>query len=1146
MARTTKTRTAATGSNGFTPAQLEALSGLVERSTYKKKLEEAKPGTPWFKKLFSFLSTGETSSSVYAALEGKNPAEEYGKNLIRDIRGMGYEDKTYADVLEKVGMPKLALSEMMPWAYSDTGQGVKLKKNGFMDITARGVAGLAGDIFLDPKTYLTFGGSAIAKISNLTKEGKAVKSLAQSQIDDVIKLGGDDMIDVVNKINLDTEKLLKSNKDLYLTGLKFMGKEIVPRAKVLAPGRYLDSTFQHIPVLNQIYGGAKSGVQDVFKYGADILRKGKDAGEVGSQTAETYVALKQALPKRQKELIAKTYASLKELHKVFKKEVPNGTRDDFGRMIYKKMEGAIDDLGIAPEGKGEFIDNLVNSFQEFNTGFLAGENKSIGALNKDPLEAITNYVARITTKEGNDWLAKQKKLSFQGRAISTGANSDKERLYSKFVDEKTGEEIVAKPRAMGWLPFKREVEANAITDRVLPMVARREKEISKLQTALKNLNIKGLKTSLKTTKVELPGKVATLKTTPKTIKLGTAELKNRETAKYINNLISLPNKDVKRINKLIGTREKWAGDLWKEIQDLATEAQTKVAALPDADMWWKDADGNILKRSGIATADEVEEIMKKEGFKGQFFERDPFAITYGRGAMSAKKIAANEFYNNVSDSFGIKGTVYDEPWRNPDTRKMTTKKAIMEDTVDGIRYVDPSGEGRGLTMFPEGTLLPDFIVADLQKTKKLFDDEEVGNKLLQGYDKIINEWKGSVYGWYPASHGRNLIGALYNNWLAGMKPFDPAYKQGMEIVRGADGFVTTNAGLKIPYKVVRDQILAKGVVGQSGMLDAVRFYKEFDPNKFKQFRNFPVTAMEAVENSVRTPLFVKALKEGSSFDDAAKQVFKYHFDYAPEALSTFEKQVLRRFIPFYRWTRGNIPLQLEQMIAQPGKFGATFKALQQASDKDGRVQMDLLPGYTQNDINISRGGQTVNGLGIPPVQMFQYMKEPINQFLSGLTPFVKIPVELKTGFNTFKEKAILDDDSGKFADNYPQPVKDWLQYDQKEVIKKDGTKFTITTVDPMRKYWLYALPTGRLASIFSSTMGEDEKNKLLYNISGIKSFEYDMQRLKDTQESNFEKAIVDILVGEGIMGEMPYIFSGSKEEAGLAAPKKRTKRSDKK
>jgi hypothetical protein len=41
------------------------------------------------------------------------------------------------------------------------------------------------------------------------------------------------------------------------------------------------------------------------------------------------------------------------------------------------------------------------------------------------------------------------------------------------------------------------------------------------------------------------------------------------------------------------------------------------------------------------------------------------------------------------------------------------------------------------------------------------------------------------------------------------------------------------------------------------------------------------------------------------------------FDYAD--LSDFEAQVLRRIVPFYVWSRNNIPLQVRAIMLEPGK-----------------------------------------------------------------------------------------------------------------------------------------------------------------------------------------------------------------------------------
>ncbi len=41
----------------------------------------------------------------------------------------------------------------------------------------------------------------------------------------------------------------------------------------------------------------------------------------------------------------------------------------------------------------------------------------------------------------------------------------------------------------------------------------------------------------------------------------------------------------------------------------------------------------------------------------------------------------------------------------------------------------------------------------------------------------------------------------------------------------------------------------------------------------------------------------------------------------------------------------------------------------------------------------------------------KFLTDPTRTFLSGLTPAIKIPMEVRTNFNTFKDKQITEDKS---------------------------------------------------------------------------------------------------------------------------------------
>src|SRR3990167_7829721 len=117
-----------------------------------------------------------------------------------------------------------------------------------------------------------------------------------------------------------------------------------------------------------------------------------------------------------------------------------------------------------------------------------------------------------------------------------------------------------------------------------------------------------------------------------------------------------------------------------------------------------------------------------------------------------------------------------------------------------------------------------------------------------------------------------------------------------------------------------------GVVAQPGCLDVMReVEKDIGKRRVGKLMDLPKGAMEITETRLRLPLFIDRLINGDAPEDAAKAVFQFHFDYAPEGLAKFEQNVMKRLMPFYRWTRGNIPLQLEQMAKQPGKYAAIGK-----------------------------------------------------------------------------------------------------------------------------------------------------------------------------------------------------------------------------
>ena len=390
----------------------------------------------------------------------------------------------------------------------------------------------------------------------------------------------------------------------------------------------------------------------------------------------------------------------------------------------------------------------------------------------------------------------------------------------------------------------------------------------------------------------------------------------------------------------------------------------------------------------------------------RLFEEDAFKAFAARKAEHIKATKTYDFLTNIGKEFGRAANIVTKEVKSPITGKISTKEVVKPVFENGIKYVESA--------VPQlkGVLLPEPIVKHVDDTYRVLTDEDATKKFLGLYDKALGFWKGSVTGWFPAFHVRNSIGGMFNNWIAGVK--SPArYLQGDQIARGIEGTITTKLGTKYSYGQIRELANKLGVTGQPGYLDVMReVEKDIGKGPVAKLMDTPKRAMEVVENRLRLPLFVDRIIKGDAPDEAAKAVFQFHFDYAPEALTSFEKNIMKRLLPFYRWTRGNIPLQFEQMVRQPGKYAAIGKLTEnlQTDKEKAKQEFQYLPPYMREGLPVRLGekdgfSQYLYGLGLPVEDINRIWKgdakRTVQSMVGELSPILKYPIEVGTGQNLF-------------------------------------------------------------------------------------------------------------------------------------------------
>ena len=262
---------------------------------------------------------------------------------------------------------------------------------------------------------------------------------------------------------------------------------------------------------------------------------------------------------------------------------------------------------------------------------------------------------------------------------------------------------------------------------------------------------------------------------------------------------------------------------------------------------------------------------------------------------------------------------------------------------------------------PMGTIFqgPKQMVESMQAAER-FVARGGAKAFFRKYDKLHNLLRGYMI-MKPGFHGRNFMSAVFMNHLAGMnwssyRRFMRAYWkfQEEEAVRlgmpdraskmrkamKARGINPSNVSAEhVDY--VR-QLADSGALGGAGAQVASEFVDTGARKGSKAFtvkiggkkvdlwgainptssQNLPLRLSKnfgmATETFVRGSLGFDTLLKGDSVDSAFENVMKFHFDY--DDLSDFERNVVKKVVPFYTWTRKNLPLMFEMAARRPAVF----------------------------------------------------------------------------------------------------------------------------------------------------------------------------------------------------------------------------------
>jgi len=365
--------------------------------------------------------------------------------------------------------------------------------------------------------------------------------------------------------------------------------------------------------------------------------------------------------------------------------------------------------------------------------------------------------------------------------------------------------------------------------------------------------------------------------------------------------------------------------------------------------------------------------------------------------------------------------------------------------LDGTKGWGPWKMASGNAELDEG------VLAAMSAFQKMNSPRDI-NKWLRGYDKMLNWMKAGMIA-TPGFVERNVFGAMFNAWLDGIPPtaiirsanltasfgsqtqvenqtFMNVVRQAVASGKGrtvngvkygpdelqnyltlmeqgvrGGGMVTRH--VRVPAAGLREAAADNLWVGTKQAAETITRPVAFWKSNFWYYNMVRSANMQA-EDVIRLGIGVEAMRWGATADEALERIARSQFDYSE--LTTWERNVAQRVIPFYTWTRKNLPYQMQKFATQPASYNRLLAAkrnLELGSEEEG-----VVPDWFVQPFGIRlpwkySGGTVYTVPDLPFQDLFRFdptgpegLKGVWDQFMWQVSPVAKVPIE-----TLFKTKA---------------------------------------------------------------------------------------------------------------------------------------------
>lgn len=347
----------------------------------------------------------------------------------------------------------------------------------------------------------------------------------------------------------------------------------------------------------------------------------------------------------------------------------------------------------------------------------------------------------------------------------------------------------------------------------------------------------------------------------------------------------------------------------------------------------------------------------------------------------------NEFRGRLQDRMG--STVADElgittkkpspgPTGEELARQLDEAQLVAWDPGTG-KLLDPADVTRDSAVLPAGLY---------EQVKKYTAAREPG-LLLKVYDKATGGWKHTVLALSPRWHVGNIVGnAALATLGAGLTPAQIAKNVGeaRRLVKAMDG----GGDVPAQHEAALRRLIASGFHNPD-------LAKVEGRTKLGRLINRSYRFNGYVDNVNRTMVYLAKNKSGVSAEAAVGMALKASGDFSK--MTPFERNVVRRVVPFYAWQRHITRLALSLPIEHPTRVAWTLHLADVAS----REMPDEGAENEFNEGTIPLFGKRLNVRNLYPITSGFFMDPTFRGAGYQLNPVLKAGVAATTGLNIGKE-----------------------------------------------------------------------------------------------------------------------------------------------